>query len=123
MVRRQVKRKSTATRRVAEPAVRHVPAFKVEPVTMAMMKARFESAGRKLHATGSAAGRVARTSMREMTGVMKASREPMAMLLRNFRLAGRRIVRDASAAWHEVAPARGGVLKDPVARPARRSPA
>jgi hypothetical protein len=123
MVKRQVKRKVAATRRVAEPTVRHAPAFKVEPVTMTMMKARFETARRKLQATGCAAGRVARTSMREMTGVMKASREPMAMLLHNFRLAGRRIARDASAAWHEVAPARSEVLKLPVARPARRSPA
>lgn len=123
MVRRQVKTKSTATRHVAVPAVRHAPAVRVEPVTMAMMKARFETAGRKLQATGCAAGRVARSSMREMTGAMKASREPMAMLWRNFRLAGRHIVRDASAAWHEVAPARKDVMKLPVTRPARRSPA
>lgn len=119
MVRRQVKRKSVATRRHEHAP----PAVAGAPPAMMMMKARLETAGRRLQATGHAAGRVARSSMREMTGAMKASREPMAMLLRNVRLAGRRIMRDASAAWHEVAPARKAVLKLPVARPARRSAA
>jgi len=90
---------------------------------MAMMKVRLETAGRKLQAAGSTARHVARSSMREMTGAMKASREPMAMLWRNVRLAGRHIARDVTAAWQELAPARRKVLKAPVARPARRSPA
>jgi hypothetical protein len=61
--------------------------------------------------------------MREMTGAVKASREPMTMLMRNVRLASRRIMRDATAAWHEVVPVRTEVMKLPVARPARRSAA
>jgi hypothetical protein len=86
---------------------------------MKMMKARLGAAGRKLQTTGVAAGMFARSSMREVTGAVRASREPMTALWRNVRLAGRHIVRDATAAWHEVVPARKGVLKLPVARSRR----
>ncbi|HTN50405.1 MAG TPA: hypothetical protein VMK32_13340 [Burkholderiaceae bacterium] len=121
MVRRQVKTKGTGVRRQVTEAARHAPtALAVPPKTKAMMKARLETAGRKLQATGNAAGKVARSSMREMTVAVKASREPMAMLWRNVRLAGRHIARSAAEAWNEVAPARKEVMKLPVARPARR---
>jgi hypothetical protein len=84
------------------------------------IKTRFGVAGCKLQAAGRVAGRFTRSSLREVTGAMKASREPMTMLWRNVRLAGRHIVRDATAAWHELVPAGAGVLKLPVAVRARR---
>jgi hypothetical protein len=77
----------------------------VRPQTMARMKTRFETAGRKLQATGRAAGRFARSSLREVSGAVQASREPVTALWRNVRLAGRHVMRDAVAAWHEVVPA------------------
>ena len=122
MVRRQRTVKGTGPRRRAvEPVPRHAPTVHaVRPETMKMMKARFEVAGRKLQTTGVAAGKFARSSMREVTGAVRASREPMTALWRNVRLAGRHIVRDATAAWHEVVPARKEVLKLPAARGARR---
>jgi hypothetical protein len=76
----------------------------VRPQTMARMKTRFETAGRTLQATGRAAGRLARSSLREVSGAVQASREPMTTLWRNVRLAGRHVMRDAVAAWHEVVP-------------------
>ncbi len=122
MVRRQGRMKDTTTRRrVARPVAAHVPTgFTGPPMTMSMMKARMETVGRRLRATGNVMGRFTRSSMREMAGAVKASREPMTMLMRNVRLASRRIMRDATAAWHEVAPARTEVMKLPVARSARR---
>ena len=122
MVRRQTRVKGTATRRRAvRPTPRPAPTVKtVRPVTMKTMMARFEVAGRKLQTTGVAAGKFARSSMREVRGAVRASREPMTALWRNVRLAGRHIVRDATAAWYEVVPAGKEVLKLPVARGARR---
>lgn len=120
MVRRQGRMKGTTTRRrVTRPVTAQMPTGFNGP-RMTMMKARMETAGRKLRATGHVAGRFTRSSMREMSGAVEASREPMALLLRNVRLAGRRIMRDAVAAWREVVPARTKVMKLPVARPARR---
>ena len=115
-------RKGTGTRRRAvAPTPRHAPTvMTVRPETMKTMRARLEVAGRKLQTTGLVAGRFARSSMREMTGAVRASREPMTALWRNVRLAGRHIVRDATAAWQEVVPAGNGVLKLPVALKARR---
>ena len=122
MVRRQGRMKGTTTRRrVTRPVAAHVSTtgFTGPPMTMSMMKARMETVGRRLRATGHVMGRFTRSSMREMSGAVKASREPMMMLMRNVRLASRRIMRDATAAWHEVVPARTEVMKLPV-RPARR---
>ncbi|HJW51802.1 MAG TPA: hypothetical protein VJ501_07315 [Burkholderiaceae bacterium] len=120
MVRRQGRVKGTTTRRrVTRPLAAHMRTdFTGSP--MSMMKARMETAGRKLRATGHVVGRFTHSSMREMTDAVKASREPMALLLRNIRLASRRIMRDAAAAWREVVPARTEVMKMPVARQARR---
>jgi hypothetical protein len=73
---------------------------------MAEMKAGFEVAGNRLQVAGLAARKFARGSMREVTGAVKASREPMGALWRNFRLAGRHILREATTAWHEAMPAR-----------------
>ena len=120
MVRRQGRMKGTTTRRrVTAPVTAHMPTGFTGP-TMSMMKARLETAGRRLRATGHVMGQFTRSSMREMSSAMKASREPMTLLLRNVRLASRRIMRDAIAAWHEVVPARTEVMKMPVARQARR---
>jgi hypothetical protein len=122
MVRRQTRVKGTGPRRRAvQPAPRHAPTVAtVRPVTMKTMMTRFEVAGRKLQTTGIVASRFARTSMREVTGAVRASREPMTALWRNVRLASRHIVREATAAWCEVVPAGKGVLKLPVAQGARR---
>jgi len=122
MVRRQGRMKGTTTRRrVTRPVATHMrTGFTGSPMPMSMMKARMETARRKLRATGHVVGRFTRSSMREMTDAVKASREPMALLLRNIRLASRRIMRDAAAAWREVVPARTEVMKMPVARQARR---
>ena len=122
MVRRQTRVKGTGTRRRAVmPAPRHAPTVAtVRPVTMKTMMARFEVAGRKLQTTGLVASRFARSSMREVTGAVKASREPMTALWRNVRLAGRHIARNATTAWYEVVPAGKEVLKLPVAPGARR---
>lgn len=100
-----VKRTGTRRRTVA-PEARPAPVMPaVRPQTMAHMKTRFETAGRTLQATGRAAGRFARSSMREVSGAVQASREPMTALWRNVRLAGRHVLRDAVAAWHAVVPA------------------
>jgi hypothetical protein len=110
MVRRQstVKR-AGPRRRAVEPTPRHEPTvFGVPPATVKSIKTRLGVAGCKLQAAGRVAGRFTRSSLREVTGAMKASREPMTMLWRNVRLAGRHIVRDATAAWHELVPAATG---------------
>ena len=122
MDRRQTRVKGTGTRRRAvQPAPRRAPTVAtVRPVTMKTMMARFEVAGRKLQTTGVVASRFARTSMREVTGAVRASREPMTALWRNVRLASRHIAREATTAWYEVVPAGKGVLKLPVAHGARR---
>jgi hypothetical protein len=121
MVRRQSRAKTGTRRRAVEPAPRHAPTvLAVPPRTMKTMKVRLEVAGRRLQATSGAASRFARVSMREVTGAVRASREPMTALLRNVRLAGRHIAREALAAWHEVVPAGKEVLKLPVAHRARR---
>jgi hypothetical protein len=121
MVRRQTRAKTGTRRRTAEPLARHAPTvLEVRPETVKAVKSRLGAAGRKLEATRVAAGRFARSSMREVTGAVKASREPMTALWRNVRLAGRHIVREATVAWHEVVPARKGVLKLPVVHRARR---
>jgi hypothetical protein len=73
---------------------------------MAEMKSQFDLAGSRLQVAGSAARKFAHGSMREITGAVKASREPMSALFRNVRLAGRHIVRNAAAAWHEFVPTR-----------------
>jgi hypothetical protein len=83
----------------------------VRPQTVARMRTRFEVAGARLQATGRVAGRFARSSLREVTGAVRASREPMTALLRNVRLAGRHVMRDAVAAWHEVVPAAKAVRR------------
>ncbi len=121
MVRRQTRAKTGTRRRTAVPAPRHTPAvLAVPPETVKTVRTRLEVAGRKLQATQAVASRFARTSMREVTGAVRASREPMTALWRNVRLAGRHIVREASAAWQEVMPARKEFLKLPVAHRARR---
>jgi hypothetical protein len=122
MVRRQSTVKATGPRRRAvQPAPRHAPTVTtVRPVTMKTIAARFEVAGRKLQTTGVAAGRFARSSIREVTGAVRASREPMTALWRNVRLAGRHIARNATTAWQEVVPAGKEVLKLPVVQGARR---
>jgi hypothetical protein len=84
------------------------------------LRTRFDMAGRQLQVAGTAVRKFARSSMREFTAAMQASREPMTTLLRAFRLAGRHIVRDATAAWREVAPAGRGLLRRPVLRGERR---
>jgi hypothetical protein len=113
MVTRQGTVKRTGTRRrVVEPVARPTPAAPlVRPQTVTRMRKRFETAGRKLQTTGQVAGRFARSSLREMTGAVRASREPMTALWRNVRLAGRHVMRDAVAAWHEVVPAAKAVRK------------
>lgn len=123
MVTRQSRVKGTGTRRrTIVPTPRHAPtAPEGRPVTVAEMRTRLDMAGRRLQVAGTAARRFARSSMREVTGAVKASREPMTALVRTFRLAGRHIMRDATAAWHEVAPALAGMLKFPVVRGARRA--
>jgi hypothetical protein len=122
MVRRQSRVKSTGPRRrTVQPAPRRAPtAPAVHPVTVAEMKTRLDVAGHRLQVVGLAASRFARSSMREVTGAVKASREPMTALWRNVRLASRHIARDAAAAWNEVVPAGRAVLKLPVMRGARR---
>jgi hypothetical protein len=85
-----------------------------------MAEAPFARAGRTLERAGCMARRVARTSMREMTTAARASREPMEALLRNVRLAGRHIARDAVAAWNEAVPR---LAMKPAARPRRRTAA
>lgn len=108
MVRRTTTTKRTGTRRTAvKPTTRRAPTVPtVHAPTMAELKTRLDFAGSRLQVAGSAARKFARGSMREVTGAVKASREPMTALLRNVRLAGRHIVREAAAAWHEVVPAR-----------------
>jgi hypothetical protein len=71
------------------------------------VRTRLEVAGRKFQATQAVATRFARTSMREVTGAVRASREPMTALWRNVRLASRHIVREE-------------FLKLPLAHRARR---
>ena len=100
--------------------------MEVRPIPTAELKVRLDKAGRKLQlagqkfqVAGQAATKFARSSVREVTTAAKASREPMHALWRNFRLAGRHIVRDAAEMWHEMAPARK-VLKLPVVRRAGR---
>jgi len=110
----------TTKRRVTRPVTAHMPTGFTTGPTISMMKSRLETAGCRLRATGHVAGRFARSSMREMSGAVRASREPMTVLMRNVRLAGRRIMRDAVAAWREVVPARSAEMKLPVARQARR---
>jgi hypothetical protein len=120
MVRPQTKVKGTGTRRRAvQPSARPAPVV-APPVTMKMMMGRMEAAGHSLHVTQMAARRFARSSMREVTGAVQASREPMTALWRSLRLAGRHIARDATAAWQEIVPAGKAVLKRPVAHGARR---
>ena len=122
MVTRQ--RKVTGTRRRAvAPASRRTPTvMEVRPIPTAELKVRLDKAGRKLQlagqkfqVAGQAATKFARSSVREVTTAAKASREPMHALWRNFRLAGRHIVRDATEMWDEMAPARR-VMKLPVVR-------
>jgi hypothetical protein len=91
-----------ARQSMAKPSAAPAPA--AQPVPVAEMKAKIEMAGRKLQVAGNAAGRFARSSMREVTGAAKASREPVQALWRAMRLAGRHIARDAKAAWCEVMP-------------------
>jgi hypothetical protein len=93
----------------------------VRPQTVARMRMRFEEAGARLQATGRVAGRFARSSLREVTGAVRASREPMTALLRNVRLAGRHVMRDAVAAWHEVVPAVKVVQKPAAGGKAQRA--
>jgi hypothetical protein len=122
MVTRKMKTVRTRrTRRVmASPLPELTPmARKVRPVTVADIRAKFNVAGRRLEVAGQAATKFARSSMREMTTAARASREPMQALWHTLRLAGRHIARNAVAAWEEVAPALGGLMKLPVAR-ARR---
>lgn len=123
MVTRQSRVKGTGTRRRAvEPTPRHAPSAPAgHPVTVAEMKTRLDRAARRLQVAGMAARRFGRSSMREVTGAVRASREPMTTLLHTFRLAGRHIMRDATAAWREAAPAFAGMLKLPAARAARRA--
>jgi len=108
MVTRTTTTKRTGTRRTAvKPMARHAPTVPaMHAPTMAEMKAGFEVAGNRLQVAGRAARKFARGSLREVTGAVKASREPMSALWRNVRLAGRHIVREATAAWQEVVPAR-----------------
>lgn len=106
VTRRGTVKRTGSRRRVVAPGVRPAPVMPaVRPQTMARMKTRFETAGRTLQATGRAAGRFARSSLREVSGAVQASREPMTALWRNVRLASRHVMRDAVAAWHEVVPA------------------
>ncbi len=108
-----VKRTTTTTKRMArrrtavKPTTRRAPTVTtVHAPTIAEMKTRLDFAGTRLQVAGTAARKFARGSMREVTGAVKASREPMTALWRNVRLAGRHIVREATAAWNEVVPAR-----------------
>ena len=125
MVRRQTRVKSMGTRRRAvRPTSRQAPTVAaVRPETAKAMNARFEAAGRSLQVTSRVAARFARSSMREVSGAVKASREPMTVLWRNVRLAGRHIVRDAAAAWNEVVPVGREMLQFPVRRGLRRTTA
>ena len=118
MVTRQRRVKATGPRRRAvQPATRHAPTVvAVHPDPAAKVRARLHVAGRRLQVAGQAASKFAFSSMREVTGAAKASREPMHTLWRTMRLAGRHIARDAMAAWNEVVPARTRVLKLPVVR-------
>lgn len=118
-----VTRKSQPAQRKARPSMAKpsaAPAPAARPVPVAEMKAKLELAGRKLQVAGKAAGRFARSSMREVTGAAKATREPVQALWRAMRLASRHIARDAKAAWCEVMPP--PAAKKP-ARAARRATA
>jgi hypothetical protein len=123
MVSRQARVKGTGTRKRADqPTLRRARVVAaVHPERMQTMNARLEVARRSLQVTSRAAARFARSSMHEMNGAVKASREPMTALWRNVRLAGRHILRDATAAWNEVVPARKGAPKVPSNRGIRRS--
>jgi hypothetical protein len=121
MVTRQSRAKGTGTRRRTGESARHAPIAEVRPVTVAKIRTRLDMASRRLQVAGTAARRLARSSMREVTGAVKASREPVTALFRTFRLAGRHILRDAAAAWHEVAPQHAAILKLPLLRGARRA--
>lgn len=106
VTRRSTVKRTGTRRRAAAPKVRPAPVVPaVRPQAMARMKTRLETAGRTLQATGRVAGRFASRSLREVSGAVQASREPMTALLRNVRLAGRHVMRDAVAAWQEVVPA------------------
>ncbi len=108
MATRQTRSKGTGTRRrAAKPNARRAHrASAVHAPTMAEMKTQLDLAGSKLQVAGGAARKFAHGSLREITGAVKASREPVSMLFRNVRLAGRHIVRNAAAAWHELVPTR-----------------
>ena len=125
MVTRKTKTVRTrTTRRVMTPPLPETTPMvrKTRPVTVADIKAKFNVAGRRMEVAGQAATKFARSSMREVTTAARASREPMQALWHTMPLAGRHIARNAMAAWQEVAPARSGTMKLPVAR-ARRATA
>jgi hypothetical protein len=125
MVTRQTKATGTR-RRAVQPKPRRAPTAPEVAPRVAEMKERLDVAGHKMQlagqkfqVAGQAARKFARSYVREVTTAAKASREPMHALWRNFRLAGRHIVRDAAEMWQEMAPARR-VMKLPVVRRAGR---
>lgn len=105
-----VKRTTTSKRRKTQRTTASKPATHAPTIpaahapTMADVKHRLEMTGTRLQVAGFAAQKFAHGSLREVTGAVKASREPMATLWRTVRLAGRHIVREANAAWHDVRP-------------------
>jgi len=123
MVTRQTRAKGPRTRRRAlESTPRFTPTASQErPFTTAELKTRLGMAGHRLQAAGLATRKLARSSMREVITAANDAREPMAALWRTFRLAGRHIVRDATAAWYELAPARSVSMKSSALRTARRA--
>lgn len=100
MVRGQTTRKGRTTpRRSARPVAATRPTMPVAgPMTVADAQVRLDKVQRT-------AARFARSSTREVMTAAQALREPMQMMWRTLRRAGRNIARDVAAAWRELAPA------------------